>query len=525
MKNILALTMASFMVSLKVLFVSPAALPFSKVNQGSSRTDIHSVLNIGSERQLFVDNYIIDAIQGHAELRLHHPIIQNVVMIYDKPWEGAGCGYESIFKDGDVYRMYYKAWHRTAGPGYPNTDSLQLYCCYAESRDGINWERPNLGLFEFNGSRENNIVMASHFQGNEISAGEPAVFKDTNPNCRSDAKYKALFPTYKPIRGLMAFKSSDGIHWKLLSNKPIITDGNFDSQNVAFWDSEKKVYRLYWRYTKNGVRSVRTAVSNDFIHWYNYEDVKYFDTLQREQLYTNCIKPYYRAPQIYIGFPARYIDRGWSPSMRALPDSAHREWRSRIVERYGTALTDGLIMASHDGIHFKRWNEAFLRPGIERPGTWSYGQQYIGWSMVETKSSLEGAPNEISLYATEDYWTGKPASQLRRYTIRLDGFVSVHAPQSGGELLTKYFTFTGNSLELNFSTSAAGSIQIEIQDANGKPIPGFTLAESEDIFGDSVDRNIRWKGHEGSDLSTLRGRAVRLRFVIKDADLYSFRFH
>jgi hypothetical protein len=107
----------------------------------------------------------------------------------------------------------------------------------------------------------------------------------------------------------------------------------------------------------------------------------------------------------------------------------------------------------------------------------------------------------------------------------LDGFVSVHAPQSGGELLTKYFTFTGDSLELNFSTSAAGSIQIEIQDAKGKPIPGFTLAESEDIFGDSVDRNIRWKGHEGSDLSTLRGRAVRLRFVIKDADLYSFRFH
>lgn len=513
------------MKALATILIFPSVLPATTVNQEHHRIDTNTILNIDAERQLFVDDYIIGNISGHAELRLHHPVIQNVAMVYDKPWEGAGSGYESIFKDGDIYRMYYKAWHRTVGPVYPDTDTLQLYCCYAESKDGIHWMKPDLELFAFQGSKANNIVMVSHFQGKEISAGEPAVFKDENPRCPADARYKALFPVYKPVRGLMAFKSRDGIHWSLLSDTPIIMDGNFDSQNVAFWDSRKNIYRAYWRFTKDGVRSIRTAVSEDFIHWHYFENVQYSDTLSREQLYTNQIKPYYRAPQIYIGFPARYTERGWSPSMRALPDSAHRAWRSNIVERYGTALTDGLLMASHDGVHFKRWNEAFLRPGIERPGTWSYGQQYISWSMVETKSSLEGAPNEISLYATEDYWTGKPASQLRRYTIRLDGFVSVQAPLSGGELLTKNFTFRGDSLELNFSTSAAGSILVEIQDVKGKPIPGFALADCEDIFGDSVNRNIIWKGGKKSKLSVLQGRTVRLRFVIKDADLYSFRFH
>jgi hypothetical protein len=106
--------------------------------------------------------------------------------------------------------------------------------------------------------------------------------------------------------------------------------------------------------------------------------------------------------------------------------------------------------------------------------------------------------------------------------LRLDGFVSVSAPMSGGELLTKPITFTGNKLQLNFATSAAGSIQVEIQDAEGKPVPGFTLADAEPQFGDSIERAVTWKN--GSDVSTLAGKAVRLRFVMKDADLYALQF-
>ena len=112
-------------------------------------------------------------------------------------------------------------------------------------------------------------------------------------------------------------------------------------------------------------------------------------------------------------------------------------------------------MTSRDGVHFKRWNEAFLRPGPERPGTWHYGAHYLAWGVVETASNLPGAPPELSLYATENYWHGK-GSALRRYTLRLDGFVSAAANWRGGELLTKTLTFAGPRLELNFASSAAG---------------------------------------------------------------------
>jgi hypothetical protein len=110
---------------------------------------------------------------------------------------------------------------------------------------------------------------------------------------------------------------------------------------------------------------------------------------------------------------------------------------------------------------------------------------------------------------------------LRRHTIRIDGFVSVQAPLSGGQFVTKPIVFAGKQLLLNFSTSAAGSLRIQIQDDNGKAVPGFTLADSEEIFGDDVERVVSWNGR--SDVGHLAGKPVRLRFVLKDADLYSIR--
>jgi hypothetical protein len=240
-----------------------------------------------------------------------------------------------------------------------------------------------------------------------------------------------------------------------------------------------------------------------------------------EHLYTNQIKTYYRAPHILIGLPTRYIDHGWSDSMRALPDAKRRELRASANRRYGTALTEALLMASRDGVRFKRWNEAFLRPGIERPGTWQYGQQYIAWHVVETGPSLPGGPNELSLYATEDYWHGKGGS-LRRYTLRLDGFVSVRGSMKGGELVTRPLKFAGSALALNLATSAAGSVRVEIQDRGGKPHQGFSLEDCPALFGDTLERVVRWK--DGADVGSLAGKPVRLRFELKNADLYSFRF-
>ena len=491
------------------------------------------VVNIGTRLELFLDNYLIEKLAGKADLRLHHPEPTEDVLINDAPWEGSGCGYVSIFKDGDIYRMYYESWQLTVDENGVRTDSHPLWTCYAESNDGIHWRKPKLGLFEFQGSKANNIVLTSDKIGNvSADGGHPAVFKDENPDASPDAKYKA----FRLSNGVIPFKSSDGIHWLPMSNVPVITNGAFDSQNLAFWDGVNGEYRAYWRYftggvtpmpydpktwLPSGVRAIRTATSKDFLHWENQSDLKYEDS-PSEELYTSQVKPYYRAPHLLIGFPARYVDRGtWSESTRALPDRENREWRGKTARRYGTVVTESLLMASRDGVTFKRWNEAFLRPGIERPGTWAYGNQYIGWSMVETKSAFDGAPNELSFYATESYWTGT-SDVIRRYTLRVDGFVSVNAPMSGGELITKPLRFTGNELMLNFSSSAAGGIQVEIQDETGKALPGFSLDDCPVIFGDTIERVVNWKN--GSDVSALEGKPVRLRFVLKDADLFSFRF-
>ncbi|MGZ0167823.1 MAG: hypothetical protein ACKVII_28225 [Planctomycetales bacterium] len=488
----------------------------------SAQTNGQEAIEIGSRRELFVDGHLIDKLVG-TQRRMHQPVAREIAVVHDAPWEGAGSGYHSVIHDGDTYRMY----HRGSKLGVENGRLKvggQVYC-YAESRDGIRWEKPNLRLYEHGGSKENNIFWTG------VGIHNFAPFLDTRPDCPPESRFKALAGTAAE-GGLFAFHSPDGIHWSLTRKEPVVTEGAFDSQNLAFWDATAGKYRAYFRTFTEGIttgkvwkpagyRAIRTASSSDFLSWGDEADLTYEDS-PVEHLYTNQIGPYFRAPHILIGFPTRYIERGWSPSMRALPQLEHREMRSEAHLRYGTSLTEGLLMASRNGVHFERWNEAFLKPGPQRPETWQYGHNYIAWHAVETKSSLPGAPNELSLYATEGSWTGD-SNAIRRYTLRLDGFVSVNAGWRGGELITKPLKFTGDRLDLNFSTSAAGDIRVEIQDADGKPFPGFTLDDSAEIFGDEIDRTVQWKS--GSDVSSLSGKTVRLRFVLKDADLYALKFN
>lgn len=98
----------------------------------------------------------------------------------------------------------------------------------------------------------------------------------------------------------------------------------------------------------------------------------------------------------------------------------------------------------------------------------------------------------------------------------------MHAIFAAGELLTRPLRFSGRELELTCSTSAAGGIRVEVQDAEGNPLPGFTLAECIEIHDDDIARVVRWKN--GSNVAHLAGQPVRLRFRMQDADLYSLRF-
>jgi len=500
-----------------------AALPLAA--RSSFAADKDSPIPIGSRRELLVDHFLVERFDGRAALRLHHPVPREVVMVWDQPWEGNTSGYPNIVKDGDLYRLYYRGWQYRIEPGVFNQFHSALLC-YAESRDGIHWTRPELGLVPFKGSTKNNILHAGGKVGDvSLVLSTFTVFKDDNPACAADARFKGLVLAMPP-RGLLPFKSADGLRWAPMTDKQVITADAFDSQNLAFWDRERGEYRAYWRYVTSGesgnggIRGIKTATSKDFVNWSEGARLEY-PGAPTEQLYTNQIKPYDRAPHLFIGLPTRYLDRGWSDSIRALPDQKHRQLRATGLERAATALTETLLMTSRDGRTFHRWEEAFLRPGVEREGTWAYGDHDVGWHLVETPSALEGAPNELSLYANEDYWTG-PGVKLRRYTLRMDGFVSVSAPMSGGELVTKPLTFAGSKLLMNFSTSAAGSVQVELQDESGKPPARFALNDCPPIFGDSLERQVTWK--ETGDVGSLAGKPIRLRFVLKDADLFAFRF-
>lgn len=467
-------------------------------------------VEIGSRLELFIDGHLIEKLTGARQV-LHHPTPREVAMVHDAAWEGSACGYHTVFKDGERYRMYYRGMHMIVQPKKV-VKPRRWVACLAESADGIRWTRPELGIVEFDGSRKNNILEIGDC-GHDFSP-----FRDANPACKPEARYKAVA---RGKGGLLAFQSPDGIRWSPVNGgKPIITKGAFDTQNIAFWDAVRGEYRAYIRDFRKGIRDIRTATSKDFVQWTDPVWLDY-PGAPREQLYTNQIKPYSRAPHLFIGFPTRYLDRGWAESTKALPDLEHRKLRATANRRYGTALTEGLLMSSRDGLTFHRWPEAFLRPGPEHPENWKYGDNYVAWHAVETRSPIAGAPNELSLYATEAYWTGT-SMVLRRHTLRIDGFVSVQAPAAGGEMLTRPLRFEGNRLVLNFSTSIAGSIRVEIQGADGKSVEGFALADCHETFGDSLERAVSWKG--GADVSRLAGKPVRLRFVMRDADVFSLRF-
>lgn len=470
-------------------------------------------MDIGSRRELFAEQTLVEKLVGKAELRLHHPTPREVTLVADQPWEGNGGNYMTVFRDGERFRMYYRGVHviyKQGGYSEPHAE----YTCYAESSDGVAWTRPNLGLFEVMGSRTNNVILTREVGGNGTHNFCP--FIDERPGVPASERYKALGGGGE---GLTAFASSDGIRWRKLADQPVITKGAFDSQNLAFWDAEREEYRAYFRDFREG-RDIKTCASKDFIHWTEPVFIEYTPG-RTSELYTNQIHPYHRAPHLLLGFPTRYADRGWTVAATNLPQLAYRRLRASQSTREGTALTDGMFMAGRDRLRFTIWPESFIRPGLRSEGNWFYGDNYQCLGMIETKSSIEGAPNELSFFVTEATLQGD-SMRWRRHTLRLDGFVSVQAPLAGGELITRPLTFAGGQLELNYSTSVAGGLRVEVQDPAGAPLPGLALADAEELYGDSLNQRALWK--QGGDVSQLAGKPVRLRFVLKDADLYSFRF-
>ncbi len=439
-------------------------------------------IDIGSHLEPLWDDHLIEKMDG-VELMLHHPVPQEEVFRFDAPWEGDTSAYVTVFHDGSKYRMYYR--------GSSGTVKHPEFTCVAESVDGIHFTRPKLGLFDFDGSKENNIVWM-------VAGGHAfSPFKDSNPGAKPEEQYKAVAPMNAEGTGnaLFAYTSPDGYRWKQIGDQPVITDGNFDSHNLAFWDARRGEYVCYFRGYRNHLREIKCSTSKDFVHWSAPVWVEYTGA-PPEQLYTNAITPYFRAPHIYLGFPKRIV-----------------LGRKAIESHPIDGVSDGVFMSSRDGMTFHRWPEAFMRPGLD-PMNWTDRNVMAAWGILELK------PGEISIYYSQHY--RHTSAHMVRTTVRTDGFVSINAGYGGGEFVTKPLTFAGKELVINYSTSAPGGVVVEIQDAASEPIPGFTMDDCPPIYGDEIERVVKWKG--GSDLSSLAGEPVRLRVKMKDADLYSVRF-
>ena len=181
--------------------------------------------------------------------------------------------------------------------------------------------------------------------------------------------------------------------------------------------------------------------------------------------------------------------------------------------KYSGDCSDAVLLTSRGGTHYDRtFMDSFIRPGIGL-NNWTSRTNYPARGVVPT------GENEMSMYVQRNY--GQESHHLQRLVMRTDGFASVNAPYGGGEMM-KPITFDGRRLAINFATSAAGSVWIELQHADGPPIQGFAREDCDEIVGDEIARTVTWKGN--ADVSSLAGTPVRLRVSLKDADLYSIRF-
>jgi hypothetical protein len=447
-------------------------VPFFLVTLAATAVCGADPVNIGGHLELFVDDHLIADIQGDVKQQVMQPEPREVVFETGEPWEGNTSGYYTVFEDEGLFRMIYRGWQHDEKMKAAHKEIT----CYAESKDGVQWTKPKLGIFEWNGSKQNNIVW--------LGAGTHnfTAFRDSNPAAPAESKYKAFGGIGDYGKGLVPFSSPDCIHWTQTQEKPVISHGAFDSQNLAFWDTDRKQYRAYWRYfSESKVRAIRTATSTDFIHWENEADLTYSEGTPDEHLYTNAVQTYFRAPQLFVGFPTRY------------------EPESQQVEP--------IFMSSRDGVHFRRYAEPVI-PRTAPKDRNHNRSNYMVWGMFQ----LPNEPGEISVYGTENYYEKTPG-RVRRFVYRVDGFVALRAGADGGQITTKPLAIEGKRLLLNYVVKSGGSLTVETLNNAGE-----VIGKSHPLAGDAIDAPVQWETSPPFSSANWQ-----LRFTMKNADLYSIQ--
>ena len=455
--------------------------PSEKVrNVGKELPKITYPIQVGRTKQLFVDDVVAGSYRN-LDRTLHpvrkHP--KNPLVIPDRPTDSKNALiYGGVIKDptmGGKFRMWYLAYGRKVNPSYIS---------YAESDDGINWKKPNLGLIEdFTGSKANNVVMPGWSDTTVLFDPE-----DPNPAYR----YKCM----NRLGGHTAWTSPDGLRWK--KHRSMISQG-YDCSTVA-WDPVGRKWMASLKISREGKRSRGYAESKDYFHWSDSYLMLHTDEkdLPRDHIYAMIVSRY---ESLYIGLLRMY--------------------------HVGTSYKVDIELAtSRNGKHWDRLFRKPLIPTGDRLGGWAGGNQSpstappirVGdelWFYYSGRKDTHSKSGKNPKLKADEWRSG-----IGLATLRVDGFVSVDAGPQEGVLTTRPLVLKNDALYVN-ADADGGRLAVEILDAESNaPIGAFTGSACELLTADRVRQKVSWKGTAG--LKSLKRRPVRLRFHLKFAKLYAF---
>jgi hypothetical protein len=499
-----------FVQSLSAMSLLPLVGKFEEAVRGyvgSTNVAVDGPLDIGSERQLFIDEHFI-AEKTNVTLTVNPPRKtgeRNIVA--EHPWESFRVGaWNTVMQDGDTYKLWYDA----ASSSDPDSfrKGMGRFVCHAASRDGIHWEKPVLGLVEFEGSKKNNILMRD-------TTG--SVFLDPKKTGGDRFKYVGWWFGDGQGVGLTRvwiFTSPDGLKWRPQGDRPIMAEkSQFDTQNQIFWDERVGRYVAYvrhneFRYKENGerytIRKTHRAESADLSRWPATKLVFAPDEADPpfSDHYNIGANKYPYAPNVYFGFPSGYL---------------HTDRKGRIDDRL-----DIQLVTSRDGVQWNRLDRRpYLRLGVS--GQPDSGSIYMTLGMLR-----QG--DEVWMYYTGfdfthggfDLKTTRNKGVISRLVQRLDGFTSADAAYTGGKLRTRLLNFKGNKLIVNVDTGAMGSLRVAILDKAGQTIPGYGEKDCDMVNGNYINRVITWNGK--SEVGPLSRTPVQLVFLMRSTKLYAFQF-
>jgi hypothetical protein len=476
------------------------------------------VLEIGSERQLFLDELIVERRDG-ISLTMNAPYQTGELLIAaDAPWEQGpdtlvwgNCG--TVLEDQGKIRVWYNVLSLTPKPQPVGFEVADSWLAYAESSDGIHFEKPILNLCEHRGSKANNLLAKGRLGW--------IVWIDTHADASS--RYRAVLPV-EPYGTFEFLQSPDGIAWTSTHRTNV---GHNDTYSSVFWDPAVERYLLYTRLWEpdplkagSALRSHRRLESDDLVHWSNETAVLRPDAADLHKYPT----PAGGAPvDFYGGNVFKYPDERGFYVMLAEP---YWHWYPRPDgQEPGPNTYDVRLLASRDGKQFTWLGD---RRPLLRYGTEGSFYSRSLWPM----SDAIRRGDELWIYyqgqnfdhsGVLDPQATHMRAGITRAVLRADGFISADAGPKGGELVTKPFRFTGDTLQVNLDTSAGGAMFVEIQDEAGQPIAGYAESDCDVLCGNSVHMTVRWHGRP--DVKPLEGKNIRLRFRMIDCRLYAFQFH